>query len=158
MPCLRNFWPCASPLPLCSGPTTNDACPRAPSAGSTAATTTCTSAIPPLVIQVFTPLSTQVSLASSYTARVRIADTSEPAPGSLTARAPRRTSVSVPNIAGAHSTTCSKVPLATTAAAARVVPTIDSPMPASPQNSSSMTIGSESPVSSSRALAKKSRE
>ena len=114
--------------------------------------------MPPLVIQVLTPLSTHSSVFSSYTAVVFIAETSEPAPGSDTASAPSLTSVSVPNIAGAHCTIWSRVPLATTPAAASVVPTIDRPMPASPQNSSSIVIGSDSPVSSSRALAKKSRE
>ena len=34
------------------------ACPRLPSAGSTEATTTCTSAMPPLVTQVLVPFST----------------------------------------------------------------------------------------------------
>ena len=65
MPCFLNFWPCDRPRPLNSGPTTNDAWPRALSAGSTAATTTWTSAMPPLVIQVLTPLRTHSSVASS---------------------------------------------------------------------------------------------
>ena len=39
--------------------------PRAPSVGSTVATTTWTSAMPPLVIQVLVPLMTHSSLASS---------------------------------------------------------------------------------------------
>ena len=51
--------------------------------------------------------------------------------------------------AGTHSPTCSSVPLARTPAAASDVPTIESPIPASPQNSSSMAIGKPSPVSSS---------
>ena len=46
----------------------------------------------------------------------------------------------------------------TTAAAARVVPTRERPIPASPQKSSSMTIGSRSPVGSAFASAKKSKE
>ena len=41
------------------------ACPRDPRAGSTDATTTCTSAMPPLVTQVFTPFSTHSWLAAS---------------------------------------------------------------------------------------------
>ena len=41
------------------------ACPRDPSSGSTEATTTWMSAMPPLVIQVFVPLRTHSSLASS---------------------------------------------------------------------------------------------
>ena len=43
---------------------------------------------------------------------------------------------------------CSSVPLARTPTAARPVPTIDRPMPASPQNSSSIAIGMPSPVGS----------
>ena len=64
------------------GGTTKLACPRLPSAGSTDATTTCTSAMPPLVAQVFVPFSTHSSVASSYTALVRMAPTSLPASGS----------------------------------------------------------------------------
>ena len=45
--------------------TTNDACPRVPRLGSTDATMTCQSAMPPLVAQVFVPLRTHSSLASS---------------------------------------------------------------------------------------------
>ena len=45
--------------------------------------------MPPLVIHALVPLSTHSSLASSYTARVRRLDTSEPASGSLTQKAPR---------------------------------------------------------------------
>ena len=44
--------------------------------------------MPPLVIHALVPLSTHSSLASSYTARVRSDDTSEPASGSLTQNAP----------------------------------------------------------------------
>ena len=47
------------------GPMTKEAWPRDPSVGSTEATTTCTSAMPPLVIHVLVPLSTHSSLASS---------------------------------------------------------------------------------------------
>jgi hypothetical protein len=39
----------------------------------------------------------------------------------------------------------------------RTEPTMDRPMPASPQNSSSMTTGMVRPVSSPKALAKKSK-
>ena len=63
MPIFLNFWPCDSPgVP---GGTTKLAWPRAPSSGSTDATTTWTSAMPPLVIHVLVPLSTHSSLASS---------------------------------------------------------------------------------------------
>ena len=55
-----------------------------PSSGSTEATTTWTSAMPPLVAHAFWPLRTHSSLASSYFARVRSDETSEPALGSET--------------------------------------------------------------------------
>ena len=45
--------------------TTKLACPREPSEGSTEATITCRFASPPLVIQVFAPLSVHSSFASS---------------------------------------------------------------------------------------------
>jgi hypothetical protein len=70
--------------------------PRPLSSGSTAATTTCTLAMPPLVIHALVPLSTHSSLASSYTARVRSELTSEPASGSDTQKAPSFTSSAVP--------------------------------------------------------------
>ena len=41
---------------LVPGGITNDTCPRVPSVGSTVATTTCQSAMPPLVAHVFVPL------------------------------------------------------------------------------------------------------
>ena len=94
MPCFLYFWPCDSPA--VPGGTTNEAWPRPFSVGSTAATTTCTSAMPPLVIHAFVPFRTHSSLASSYTARVRSDDTSEPASGSLTQKAPSFTSSGVP--------------------------------------------------------------
>ena len=54
--------------------------------------------------------------------------------------------------------TCSSVPLARTPAAASEVPTMESPMPASPQKSSSMVIGKPSPVSSMAWATMKSTE
>ena len=56
------------------GGTMKLACPRDPRAGSTDATTTWTSAMPPLVTQVFTPFSTHSSRAASWTARVQAPD------------------------------------------------------------------------------------
>ena len=156
MPCLWNFWPWLSPL--VPGGTTNDAWPRVRSSGSTTAVTTWTSAMPPLVAQVLVPLMTHSSVASSYTARVRIAPTSEPASGSEEQKAPSLRSPGAPYISGTHSATCSSVPLARTPAAASDVPTIESPMPASPQKSSSMVIGKPSPVSSSACATMKSIE
>ena len=65
----------------------------------------------------------------------------------------------VPKHWGTHSKTCSGVPDPAMPAAARPEPKIDSPMPASPQNSSSRAIGSVSPLGSDiEALAKKSKE
>ena len=64
----------------------------------------------------------------------------------------------MPYICGIHSITCSSVPLARTPAAASEVPTMDRPIPASPQNSSSMLIGKPSPVSSSAWATMKSTE
>ena len=85
-PCFFTLAPCSSPgVP---GGTTNAACPREPSERSTAATTTCTAAIPPLVAQAFWPFRTHSSFASSYFAFVRIEDTSDPASGSDAQKAP----------------------------------------------------------------------
>ena len=94
MPCFLYFWPWLRPF--VPGGTMKLAWPRPLSSGSTAATTTWTSAMPPLVIHALVPLSTHSSLASSYTARVRNDDTSEPASGSLTQKAPSLTSSAVP--------------------------------------------------------------
>ncbi len=140
------------------GGTTKLAWPRALSSGSTTAVTTCTSAMPPLVAHVLVPLMTHSSFASSYVARVRIAPTSLPASGSEEQNAASLRSPGEPNICGTHSPICSGVPLAATPAAARAVPTMASPIPASPQNSSSMATGSPSPVSSKCWVAKKSSE
>ena len=63
MPCFLYFWPCDRPF--VPGGTTKLAWPRPFSSGSTAATTTWTSAMPPLVIHALVPLSTHSSLASS---------------------------------------------------------------------------------------------
>lgn len=87
-----------------------------------------------------------------------MAPTSEPASGSLEQKAATLGSDSVPNMAGTHCPTCSGVPFALTDAAARLVPTIARPMPASPQKSSSMAIGRPSPDSSKDWVAKKSIE
>ena len=75
---------------------TNAAWPREPSSGSTEATTTWMAAMPPLVAHAFWPFRTHSSLASSYFARVRSDDTSEPASGSETQKEPTLGSASVP--------------------------------------------------------------
>ena len=114
--------------------------------------------MPPLVIQVLVPLSTHSSLASSYSARVRRELTSDPASGSDTAKAASLMSSGVPKHWGAHSTTCSGVPLANMPATPRVDPKIARAMPASPQAISSLTMGSSSPVGSAKQLATNSKE
>ena len=83
---------------------------------------------------------------------------SEPASGSEAQNAPSLTSSTVPNICGSHSPTCSGVPLADSAAAARPVPTMDRPIPASPQKISSNATGMPSPLGSNHCWAKKSIE
>lgn len=146
MPCFLNFWPWDSPG--VAGGTMKEAWPLEPRSGSTTATTTWTLAMPPLVAQVLVPLSTHSSLASSYTARVRMEATSEPASGSEEQKAATLTSLASPYICGIQVPICSSVPLARTPTAARPVPTIDRAMPASPQNSSSIAMGMPRPVES----------
>src|ERR1700727_2100075 len=87
-----------------------------------------------------------------------MAPTSLPASGSDEQNAPSLTSLPSPNICGHHSPICSGVPFPTTATAARVEPTSDSPIPASPQNSSSTAVTKPSPDSSKNWVAKKSSE
>ena len=72
MPCFLNFWPWLKPL--VPGGMMNVAWPRDPSSGCTDATTMCTLAMPPLVAHVLVPLMTHSSVASSYLARVMMAD------------------------------------------------------------------------------------
>ena len=156
IPCFLNFWPMVRPgVP---GGTTKLAWPRPRSSGSTDATTTWTSAIPPLVIQVLVPFSTHSSVASSYTARVRRELTSLPASGSLTQNAPSWIFSGVPKHCGTHSPTCSGVPFAMIPETASVLPKMASVMPASPQAISSMTTGQVRPVGSATAFAPNSIE
>ena len=123
----------------------NAACPREPSSRSTVAITTWTSAIPPLVAHAFWPLITHSSAASSYLALVRSAETSDPASGSDEQKAATLGSSAVPKHCWIHSAICSGVPWPKIAATASDVPMIDIPIPASPQNTSSLTIGSVRP-------------
>src|SRR5436853_4212908 len=104
--------------------------------------------MPPLVIHVLVPLSTHSSFASSYTARVRNDETSEPASGSETANAERWTSSAVPKHCGTHSAICSGVPLPTMPDTPSVVPRSASVIPAQPHERSSLTIAIVSPVGS----------
>ena len=94
MPCFFTLVPISRPLR--AGRITNAAWPRAPSSGSTDATTTCTAAMPPLVAQAFWPFSTHSSLASSYAPACAARTTSEPASGSETQNAPTCGSSAVP--------------------------------------------------------------
>ena len=114
--------------------------------------------MPPLVAQVFVPLMTHSSAASSYRALVRMAPTSLPASGSEEQNAPSLTSPGLPNICGSHSPICSLVPLLATAIAARPEPTSDRPIPASPQNSSSKATTVPRPLGSNHCVLKKSSE
>ena len=81
---------------------------------------------------------------------MRSDETSEPASGSETQKAATFGSSAVPKHCGTHSPICSGVPEPKMPATASVVPMIDMPMPASPQNSSSLTIGSVRPVGSAQ--------
>ena len=79
---------------------------------------------------------------------MRSDETSEPASGSDTQNAATAGSSGVPKHCGIHSPIWSPVPWPKIAATASEVPMIAMPMPASPQNSSSLTIGSVRPLSS----------
>ena len=81
MPSFVSFLPWLSPG--VSLPITKEAWPRVPSSGSTVATTTWTSAMPPLVMKTLVPLRTHSS--PSRSAVVFRLLTSEPACGSVTA-------------------------------------------------------------------------
>jgi len=74
-----------------------------------------------------------------------MAETSEPASGSDEQNAATSGSSTVPKHRGSHSASCSWVPLAKIADTARWVPNRAMPMPASPQNSSSLTMGNSRP-------------
>src|SRR6266568_6127934 len=86
-----------------------------------------------------------------------MAPTSLPASGSDEQNAPSLTSPGSPNICGSHSAICSSVPLPATAMAASPLPASDSPIPASPQNSSSNATAVPRPLGSNHCWAKKSR-
>ena len=103
--------------------------------------------MPPLVMKTFWPFRTQSS--PSRTARVRRLETSDPAPGSVTANAPTLGSAGVPNSSGVQRATCSGVPLAIRATSGSPLPKMAREMPAQPQQSSSTSSGWRMPVSSS---------
>ena len=143
MPCLANFWPWLRPVVF--GGTMKLAWPRARRSGSTTAVTTWMSAMPPFVAQVLVPLSTHSPVASSYVARVRIAPTSLPASGSEEQNAAILRSPGSPNICGAHSATCSSCRWRRHPRRRAWCPRCERPMPASPQNSSSIATGMPRP-------------
>ena len=86
-----------------------------------------------------------------------MAETSDPASGSETQKAATFGSSTVPKHCGIHSPICSPVPWPKIAATASEVPMIAMPMPASPQKSSSLTIGSSRPVWSAQNCASASK-
>lgn len=77
-----------------------------------------------------------------------MAATSDPASGSDEQNAATLTSFTSPYICGIQVPICSSVPLASTPTAARPVPMMDRPMPASPQKISSVAIGMPRPEGS----------
>ena len=104
-----------------------------------------------MVAHAFWPLRTHSSAASSNLAVVRTPETSEPAFGSEAQKAATFDVVDAcRSSCGIHSPICSPVPWPKIAATASAVPMIDMPMPASPQNSSSLTIGRPRPVGSAK--------
>ena len=105
--------------------------------------------MPPLVAHAFWPLRTHSSLASSYFARVRSEETSEPASGSETQKAPTfGSSARAEALRDPLAHLLGRAAGRRSPATASDVPMIAMPMPASPQNSSSLTIGSVRPVGS----------
>ena len=82
------------------------------------------------------------------TARVFIEETSEPASGSVTQKAPNAGLSGVPKQAGIHSEIWSGVPCEKIAATGKPVPWMASAMPAHPQVSSSATSAGMMPVPS----------
>ena len=93
--------------------------PARPADGSTVAQTTtkpfdCSPAIQPEVQKIFSPFSTHSLVALSSTARVLMAEVSEPAPGSVIAIAPHFGSPSVKRLR--KRSFCSGVPAASIAA------------------------------------------
>jgi len=152
MPIFFSFLPMRRPL--VPGGTTKLAWPRVPSSGSTAATTTWTSAMPPLVMNIFWPLITHSPFLRM--ARVFIEETSEPASGSVTQNAPSAGFSGVPKHAGIQVEIWSGVPWEKMAATGSPVPWIASAIPAQPQVSSSATSAGMMPVPSPKVCCRKS--
>ncbi len=102
--------------------------------------------MPPLPIQILWPSSTHSS--PSRRARVRRLRTSLPPSGSDTQRAASLIAPGSPKHSGAQRISCCGVAAWAIAESASAGITMLSPMPAQPQNSSSMNSGSERPVGS----------
>ena len=102
--------------------------------------------MPPLPIQILCPSSTHSS--PSRRAVVRRLRTSEPPSGSEIASAASCSAPGAPKHSGAQRSSCSGVAACAIALSASAGITMLSPIPAQPQNSSSMNSGSESPVGS----------
>jgi hypothetical protein len=124
---------------LVPGGTMKLAWPSALEIGSTEATTTWMSAMPPLVIQVLVPLSTHSSVGLVVDGPGAHGADVGAGVGSDTQKAARAIFSGVPKHCGTHSAICSGVPLPKIPATPRVVPKMASPMPASPHAISSMT-------------------
>ena len=110
--------------------------------------------MPPFVMKIFWPLMTQSPFLR--TARVFIDETSEPASGSVTAKAPSAGFSTVPKQAGIQVAICSGVPCEKMAAIGRPVPWMARAMPAQPQVSSSATSAGMIPVVSAKVCCRKS--
>ncbi len=114
--------------------TMNAVSPRWPWLLSVEAKTTSHSALPAFVMNIFEPLMTYSS--PSWTAVVWMPETSEPAFGSLS---PKEQRIGLSISGGSHSCFCSSLPAIITGAAPRVLATIETAIPAQPQESSSPT-------------------
>ena len=128
------------------GGTTKPAWPRAPRSGATDATTTCTAAMPPLVIHDLTPFSRPgVARLVEHGASLQVADV-RAGVGLRHAKGPEGDVTGLPEAPGdplRHPVRGYRQ--ATMAATGRVEPRIERAMPASPQANSSLTSASRRP-------------
>ena len=144
------FWPMDSPA--VPGGTMKLACPRAPSSGSTAATTMWRSAMPAVGDPGLRPVdSPAVGGLVVESSRLQVAHIG-PGVRLRDAKGRHGYTIGLAEAPRAHSATCSGVPAATMQATPRVEPRMDSAMPASPQASSSFTSESSRPVGSAEAV------
>ena len=107
--------------------------------------------MPPLVAHAFWPLSTHSPVASSYFARVRMPETSEPAFGSEAQNAATAgSSTRAEALRDPECPSARACPGRRSRRRPATVPISAMPIPASPQKSSSLTIGSVRPVGSAK--------